>query len=327
MEDSEIQEPPFMLDIELTEGCNLRCDFCGIQAIREDVGGYKFMTLKTAEAISEGASLAGWTSRMELSGHGEPSLNPHKVDIVRALRSHNKRNQITFTSNGIGFLKDTTSIITALFDAGLNILILDDYAHVTIVDKLLKRYTGDIPVYTYPKDGPDYNPYRRKKPGTKMIVVLPDLAQTATGVHSTVNNRAGQGAPPSDVAEGKRCVKPFRDMVIRWDGSVNSCCNDYRGVIKVGNVNNTSTRALWNGDVFKSLRRYLYNGMREWAPCKGCDFVGLRPGLLPDKLGKKITPMPVLHDEQVMAKALAGDTFTKIVWREWEGKDRVTSNI
>lgn len=321
---SEVQDPPFMLDIELTEGCNLRCDFCGIQAIRETTGDYKCMTVETAKAISDGVRAAGWTSRFELSGHGEPSMNPHKVDIVRALRAGNK-NQILFTSNGIGFLKDTTEAITAMFDAGLNILLLDDYAHVTIVDKLLERYAGDIPIHTYPNDGLEYNPYRRKKPGTKMIVVMPDLAQTATGVHSTVNNRAGQGAPPSDVAEGKRCVKPFRDMVIRWDGSVNSCCNDYRGVIKVANVNKTTTADIWNGQVFKSLRRYLYNGMRDFAPCKGCDFVGMRPGLLPDKLGKETTPLPTAEDKQVMDRAIAGDTFTKIVWRDWEKHDTPNS--
>lgn len=315
---NEVQDPPFMLDIELTEGCNLRCDFCGIQAIREGTGDYKFMTLNTCTALSEGVNSAGWSSRFELSGHGEPSMNPDKVEIVRTLRKHNKKNQILFTSNGAGFLKDTSDIVAAMFDAGLNILLLDDYEHVIIVDKLLERYKGDVPIHYYPKDGLEYNPYRRKKPGTKMIIVLPDLAQTTTGVHSTANNRAGQAAPPTNIAEGKRCVKPFRDMVIRWDGSVNSCCNDYRGIIKVGNVNRTSPSDLWNGSVFKSLRRFLYNGMREFVPCHGCDFVGLRPGLLPDKLGKFTTPIPTDKDREVINHAISGETFTKIVWRDWE---------
>jgi len=317
MTDSEVQAPPFMLDVEFTEGCNLRCDFCGIQAIREGIGDYKFMTLATAESLSDSILSAGWTSRLEISGHGEPSMNPHKVDLVRELR-RGKKNQILLTSNGGGLLRDTTQVISALFSAGLNILLLDDYEHVTIIDKLLGNYTGSVPIHYYPRDGLEFNPYRRKPPGTKMIVVLPDLAQTATGVHSTANNRAGQGAPPVYL-DGKRCVKPFRDMVIRWDGSVNSCCNDYRGVVKVGNVNATPAHALWNGPVFKSLRRHLYNGDRSFSPCRGCDFVGMRPGLLPDKLGKLTLPVPTMEDKEVINKAISGDSFTKIVWRKWEG--------
>jgi len=30
------QDPPNSIQIELTEGCNLACSFCGIQAIRDN---------------------------------------------------------------------------------------------------------------------------------------------------------------------------------------------------------------------------------------------------------------------------------------------------
>ena len=31
-----MQEPPFCIQFELTEGCNLACSFCGIQGIRDN---------------------------------------------------------------------------------------------------------------------------------------------------------------------------------------------------------------------------------------------------------------------------------------------------
>ena len=151
-------------------------------------------------------------------------------------------------------------------------------------------------------------------------MVLPDLGTTppGQGVHSHANNRAGQAAPPSNSAQGKRCVKPFRDLVVRWDGHVNSCCNDYRGVIKVGDVNKVSAPELWNGPVFASLRKYMYHGKRDFIPCKGCDFVGFRPGLLPDHMGKLTLPKPNAEDAEVMRKATAGKTYTPIFLRKWE---------
>ena len=45
------QDAPFSLQIELTEGCNLYCKFCGIRGIRKRAGDYKFMTISTAKEI------------------------------------------------------------------------------------------------------------------------------------------------------------------------------------------------------------------------------------------------------------------------------------
>lgn len=52
------QDPPFSLQIEPTEGCNLRCGFCGIRGIREQgqpgalSGPFSFMTVETARAVA-----------------------------------------------------------------------------------------------------------------------------------------------------------------------------------------------------------------------------------------------------------------------------------
>jgi MoaA/NifB/PqqE/SkfB family radical SAM enzyme len=316
---NETQETPFCVDLELTEGCNLRCDFCGIQAIREGTGNFKFMTLPLAERIAASIAEAGWNSRLEFSGHGEPTVNPDFVEIVRMFRKHNPKNQLLMTSNGAGLVKDPTALIGALFTAGLNILCLDDYDGIKLVGKIRERYHGEIPLQEYPEDM-NANPHRRRPRGTRMVVVIQDISIARKGVHSHINNRAGQGAPPTNRAEGKRCVKPFRDIVIRWDGNVNSCCNDYRGIIKVGNAGKSAVAELWNGPVFKSLRRYMYHGKRDFVPCKGCDFVGFRPGLLPDHMAKRgALPKPTPKDAEVMREATKGRTFTPIVLRKWEG--------
>lgn len=111
------QDPPFCIDLEVTEGCNLRCDFCGIQAIRESTGDYRFMTVYKAEAIAKSIAKAGWTSRIEMSGHGEPSMNQHLEEIIGVFRKHLPKNQILVTSNGGGFLGKVERV-EKLFKAG-----------------------------------------------------------------------------------------------------------------------------------------------------------------------------------------------------------------
>ena len=42
------QQPPYTVQIELTEGCNLRCPFCGLNGIRGKQRQFKFLSIETA---------------------------------------------------------------------------------------------------------------------------------------------------------------------------------------------------------------------------------------------------------------------------------------
>ena len=214
------QEPPFAIQVELAEGCNLQCTFCGIQGIREKAGGpYKFMTAKVAERLASQIAVAGWTSRIEFAMHGEPTMNPDFVKLIGIFRKHLPKNQIMMTSNAAGFLKDTEKTVAALFAAGLNVLALDDYKRVKIVPKVRERCAGKFPIHDYPADGRDLSPHRRWAPGTQVIIIIQDLEDQAGGSHSNITNHCGAGSPPNNNGAGKRCAKPFRAftrLVTSW---------------------------------------------------------------------------------------------------------------
>jgi hypothetical protein len=46
------QESPFAIQIELTEGCNLFCSFCGIHGIRSSAKDYEFMKSRIQQTLS-----------------------------------------------------------------------------------------------------------------------------------------------------------------------------------------------------------------------------------------------------------------------------------
>jgi len=48
------QGNPYCVQIELVEGCNLRCDFCGLNSIRGKDNDFKRMSTDTAQRIAKG---------------------------------------------------------------------------------------------------------------------------------------------------------------------------------------------------------------------------------------------------------------------------------
>ncbi len=61
-------------------------------------------------------------------------------------------------------------------------------------------------------------------------------------------------------------------MIIRADGNVVLCCNDYNKTFIAGNVKNRSLPEIWNDENFKNLRDRIRNGSKELPVCKACEF-------------------------------------------------------
>lgn len=318
------QEPPFAVQIELAEGCNLRCSFCGLSGIRGKNNDYKYMESITLINCIEQMMKHSWNPRIEFAMHGEPTMHPNIGPMINYVRQIAPHYPIMVTSNGGGLLGKPGPVqrIKNMFDAGLNCLALDDYQDANIVPKIrtaLGSNPGehvDAVVYEYPENKLG-NPHARHHKRSLVFIQAIDIA--TTGTHSKLNNHAGAGAPPNEDGHGKRCAKPFRELSIRWDGSVAVCCNDWRGAYKCGNVVADGLDKVWNGAAMRAARQKLYHGERDFGPCAGCDARSDRVGLLPDKYGRDGERMrPDKGTNAAIKAALAGDSYTRPVLREWE---------
>jgi radical SAM protein with 4Fe4S-binding SPASM domain len=240
--------------------------------------------------------------------HGEPSMHPDLPNLVAAVRKHHKKGYIMVTSNGSGLLKDAEKKVNALFAAGVNTLALDDYKHSggwvrKILDQVVEEFVK-FPIYRYPDD-PRGNPHHRHN--KKMMVIINDISENATGNHQ-LTNQGGSSFKAEELAE--RCAKPFRELSVRWDGSVALCCDDWPGKYKIGNVNLEDLDDLWYSPRFEAARRRLYAADRSFGPCKGCNVRTSRNGLLPDKLGRSTMQAPDPQSNRVITQAMSGKVFT-----------------
>jgi hypothetical protein len=322
------QEPPNAVQIELAEGCNLRCAVCGLNGIRGKENDYKFMSKATLFSLITQIVENKWNPRIEFAMHGEPSMHPEYPYMIGIVRKNFPRAHIMMTSNGGGFLRKPGPVenVRAVFEAGLNVLAFDDYVNAKIVPKIRSAYLfaveggkveNDVQIFEYPAQA-EGNPHGRGKPGLRKLTFIEDLINATKGTHSHVNNHAGAGGPPNELGQGKRCAKPFRELSVRWDGSVAVCCNDWRGIYQCGNVVKDGLDAVWNGREMGAARVKLYHRERDFGPCKGCDAVSHRVGLLPDKLGKGTLEAPDRGVAADIKYAMSRGPLTTPVLRPWE---------
>jgi MoaA/NifB/PqqE/SkfB family radical SAM enzyme len=270
------------------------------------------MSVALAQRIAGEVARLSWNPRIEFTGRGEPTVNPELPAIVRAFRDALPKASILVTSNGSGVM--SVDRVRALFASGVNTLALDDYSHATFVGKIRERVLPElelidgIPVHTYPDDR-DASPHGRYF--KRRIVIIRDIAELTTGNHQ-LTNQGGNSVPGDDALPlQQRCAKPFREFSIRWDGNVAVCCDDWRGVYKIANVNKLPLDEVWNHPRWQAARTLLYAADRAaLAPCNVCNVRTYRNGLLPDKYGKHPMAAPTQATRTLAAGAMAGKVFS-----------------
>lgn len=318
------QDAPFSIQIEFTEGCNRGCSFCGLRGMRKKgTEPFYFMTKETATRIADEIVRVGWNSRIIFSMHGEPTLNKNWLKIIKLFRKKLPNATLSMMSNGFGLINsefDLDDILLKISKSGLNDLIIDMYTPNDDGHKI-KEFceNNSIEHKVLGKGVPLYSSSH-----TKFRILFNPPIQTDEGaaINRHLCNHCGAAAPLDFSYEGKRCARPFREMTFRYDGSVALCCNDFRGQYPIGNINERTIDDIWQDKRFKAARILLYAGERgAFVPCKGCNALSHRVGLLPDLKGKETMPEPtdkVRHFAAAVAKEnepLCGNNWVK---RKWE---------
>lgn len=292
------QDPPYSIQVELNEGCNLGCNFCGLRGMRENgTKPWKRMKRDTAQRIIEEIKRVGWHSRIIFSMHGEPTLNPNVVKIIAMFRKALPTTVMSMMSNGYGIVHGFGDISTEqtiservgkLMEAGLNDLIIDYYSakgDAKTIEDALKGSEFKIE-HLAPKV-PLYSP----RAGHFRVLFNPPI-QKEKAINRHLCNHCGAAGPIDMSYQGKRCARPFRELSFRYDGSVAICCNDFRGEYPIGNIMEQSIEDIWYSKRFEAARILLYDGQRSFKPCLGCNALSHRVGLLPDGRGKEDMPKP-----------------------------------
>ena len=320
-----VQERPFSIQIELTEGCNRGCGFCGLRGIRKDgKEPYYPMAKQVAQRIVDEIVRVGWNSRIIFSMHGEPTLNKNHLKIIKLFRKRLPRAILSIMTNGYSIVRedDISEGIEKMKASGLNDLIIDLYTPNDDGHKVLDYMKNNGLEYEILDKGVPL--YSSDSKGFRVLFNPPIQTDEGAAINRHLCNHCGAAAPLDYSYKNKRCARPFRELSFRYDGSVALCCNDFRGEYPIGNIMDCDIDALWNSKAFQAARIMLYNGKRTFSPCAGCNALSHRVGLLPDGKGKETLPEPSEKIEK-FAKSFAkkhtplcGENWNKRPWEKEE---------
>ena len=321
---------PNTVQIELVQGCNRRCSFCGSNGFERKLHFIEKPVLKReCELIRE----SGYKPRILLAGHGENTLHPHFYECVKLIRKELPGHWIQILNNGYLVRKDLNAICK-MFDAGINDVTLDEYSDSKFdheeVQALLNDYeesTGTHVDFLVMKKGVPL--YADKQPKKHRLLIIPAIDEQEISVSRKLTNHCGAGMPPRDDYTDRRCSRIFREMSFRWDGWVAMCCQDFRGQFPVANCMDEDIQTfddLWRHEKYEAARRILYHHHRTFFPCNVCDHIPMREGLLPDKLGKEDLELPTKADYKLVQSTAKESALTKMVPRAWETNGITTWN-
>jgi radical SAM protein with 4Fe4S-binding SPASM domain len=274
-----------MIAIETAALCNRHCVFCPNNGTaRPD----ELMPMELIEHIVAQLVDLKYKGCITLYNYNEPFRDKRILDITRYISERLPSACISLSSNGDYFKRPEQ--IAAAFDAGIRQITINIYSaadgskneravqagirkateRADLIDSWLDELGIDKrgSLYTHAPKGT-----RRARVERKF-----GLVEDSNKIGQfELQNRAGniewfrdQTTEPLK----KMCVRPFRFMVVNYDGKVTVCCNDYHRDVPMGDVRAESLEEIWNNERFNAYRVALLAKDRDIAMCRGCDYSG-----------------------------------------------------
>lgn len=295
---------PWSVQVELVEGCNRLCDFCGLNAIRKGPGDYRYLALELACKLAIDLGDLAPTARIEFAMHGEPLQHPNRHSIFASFRAVLPQAQMMVTTNGRVMRGRMQQELDQLFGIGIDFVVLDTYRPERDALRAEAATLQGITVRDfYDELAPaGWSPYANHRRKVRRFVCLMDDIGARDGEHPArkLHNHAGANPRGTVITEPwrKTCTKPFREMSITWNGEVRLCCEDWTGEYVCGNASERTLRDIWYGPEMEAARAHLQNHDRTFGACKRCDATsGMRVGLLPKY-------PPVTPEQAAMVRAI-----------------------
>jgi radical SAM protein with 4Fe4S-binding SPASM domain len=289
-------DTPFVLHIEPTNRCNLRCRFCPMgdhDLVKENAVHQGMMSTETFKLIIVG--LYGFKSNiktMHFYGNGEPLLNPNLYNMVKIAKESGRVNFIDTTTNGVLFTKERTdNIIQSGIDKiiiSVNGLSDEQYLRNTqtkidfgkFVDNIRYLYDNRGECKIFIKSISELYSTEEKERFFNIFspmsdyIFLENLITPWPGFDT--EKRMGFRSLKSafnDTMENKTvCCSMFYTIVIKWNGAISLCCTDWKNDLVIGDIKTKRLKAFWDSDILHSYQLQQLKGERYKNPvCRDCN--------------------------------------------------------
>ena len=287
---------PHTIILEHCNVCNLKCEFCCRAYTPEES---RFLDLQLAERIF--ADLGTWIDkvRVDLSPVGEPFLNPYLFDYIKLALKYIHKPYIMAFTNGIPLMRNPELVVKFFESGGHQLVIdiykpeLDEFASI-LVERVKKRLEAlDVEIYYYRDDKGcvydlegrqvhKFSLYHYKSGRYLLINRVYEVEAKGRGRVRIFHNYAGKiplGISGVDyrLKPTKYCMRPYRELVIDYNGCVRLCCLCVWNDIILGKFpEDGSLEEIWNNEIAWLYRYFLRVSKvkRVLSPCNLCSYHG-----------------------------------------------------
>ena len=264
---------PEIVQIESTNMCNAKCVFCPRDEMHREEG---IMSMALYRKVVDECAELGIT-HVRMHNYGEAFLDRDLVEKIRYAKAKGIK-EVGLISNGSLI---TERVARGLVEAGLDAINISVDASGREVfestrvglnyDKVIANIERLVRIRA---EAGKRRPklilsFVRQNNSADEQAFIEHWRSIADKIHITdLHNWAGTLNTTSDV--NYPCYRPWLTFTVLCDGRVSLCCADFDGRTILGDLNTSSIRDVWNGDVYRDARRqHLEHGGPE--VCQACD--------------------------------------------------------
>jgi radical SAM protein with 4Fe4S-binding SPASM domain len=281
---------PFLVYIEPTSFCNIKCKFCPNPKI--DNNKKSFMSDEIfAKIISDIKGLAAEPKVVKFCGVGESLMHPKLPEMIKSVRENNTTANIIMYTNGTLLNPELNRKIV---DAGLNQINIsvnalndEDYFDITRVKIDFVKYVANIrDLYENRKQLKIYVKINHLAVPTKeqeqlFFETFGDISDhiSIEGISHIFPEFYSFGEKHDEVRYGGNeakkqqiCAICFKTLNVNSDGTVSPCSVDWGHKVIVGDIKNETLNAIWNGEKLRELRkRFCLGTIGKDEACFDCE--------------------------------------------------------
>ena len=292
--------PPFVLNIEPTNYCNLRCPFCPVSQMSHDPSVSRgFLDTGLLKGLLP--EIRAWRPMIAINLGGESTIHRDLHHMIRLL---SEAGCYVFLDTNAALLTEDISV--QLLSSGLAEIAfcVDGEGDAQSYEAMRKRANLDKTtrnIRYFLKLAQTRGADRPKTVIKNIRYYQPDHALE---VPAAIKDLFREAPPdvyratwadywPGSHADGlekkyevegftrgayQPCTNLWKKLAISWDGKVFACCLDLNRTVEIGDVTKQSMAEIWNGEPLRALRRiHRENRQNEVALCRSCTMIQRPP--------------------------------------------------
>ena len=239
------------VEIETVNRCNGVCEFCPVNQ-NNDTRPFMRMNRALFENIIDQLAGINYAGKIALFSNNEPLLDDDIISKHEYTREKLPNARLHLFTNGTLLTLDKFLRLINNLDE----MIIDNYQSELKLIKpcqVIKKYCESHPELK-----------------RKVTIILRKPQEILSTRGGDAPNRAKK------ISYGdKKCVLPFKQVIIRPDGKVSLCCNDPLGRDTLGDLTKEGLLDVWNNEKFRNVRECLHNGRKYYQHCQFCDVMNM----------------------------------------------------